>query len=49
MFMLELLGLGLVLAALFLQGKINREMVWGNEGASERLFGSVPRQKANKK
>lgn len=49
MFMLELLGLGLVLAALFLQGKINRDKVWGNESALERLFGSAPRQKANKK
>jgi hypothetical protein len=49
MFMPELLGLGLVLAALFLQAKINREKFWGNEGALERLFGSVPRQKANKK
>jgi hypothetical protein len=49
MFMLELLGLGLVLGALFLQGKINRDKVWGNESALERLFGSAPRQKANKK
>jgi hypothetical protein len=48
--MLELLGLGLVLAALFLQGKINREKVWGGgEGAFQRFFGSVPVQRANKK
>jgi hypothetical protein len=47
--MLELLGLGLVLAALYLQGKINREKVWGGEGAFQRFFGSVPVQRANKK
>ena len=49
-FMLELLGLGLVLAALYLQGTIHREKVWvGGEGASQRFFGSVPVQRANKK
>jgi hypothetical protein len=48
-FMLELLGLGLVLAALYLQGKVNREKVWGSEGALQRFFGSVPVQRANKK
>jgi hypothetical protein len=48
-FMLELLGLGLVLAALYLQGRIGREKVWGNEDALERMLGTAPRQKANKK
>jgi hypothetical protein len=49
-FMLELLGLGLVLAALYLQGIVHREKVWGGgEGASQRFFGSVPVQRANKK
>ena len=48
-FMLELLGLGLVLAALYLQGKIQREKVWGREDTIQRLFGSVPFQRANKK
>jgi len=48
--MLELLGLGLVLAALYLQGKINREKVWGGgEGTFQRFIGSAPVQRANKK
>ena len=47
--MLELLGLGLVLAALYLQGKINREKVWGSEGTFQRFLGSVPVKRANKK
>ncbi len=38
----ELLGLGLILAALYLQGKIEREKVWKNEGTLERFLGSVP-------
>lgn len=47
---LELLGLGLILGALFLQGRIEREKVWGNEGTLERFLGSVrPQKKANKK
>ncbi|MGB9175958.1 MAG: ABC transporter permease [Methanoregula sp.] len=45
----ELLGLGLILAALYLQGKIVREKVWGDEGTLERFLGSVPVQRANKK
>lgn len=45
----ELLGLGLILAALYLQGKIEREKVWKDEGTLERFFGSVPVQQANKK
>ena len=48
--MRELLGLGLVLAALYLQGKINRENVWGSgNGTFQRFIGSVPVQRANKK
>jgi hypothetical protein len=46
---LELLGLGLILAALYLQGKIEREKVWNHEGTLERFLGSVPRHRANKK
>jgi hypothetical protein len=46
---LELLGLGLILAALYLQGKIDRENVWKDEGTLERFLGSVPRHRANKK
>ena len=47
--MLELLGLGLILGALYLQGRIEREKVWGSEGTLERLLGSVPVTRANKK
>jgi hypothetical protein len=46
---LELLGLGLILAALYLQGKTEREKVWKDEGTLERFFGSVPVRRANKK
>ena len=45
----ELLGLGLILAALYFQGKAGREKVWKDEGTLERFLGSVPRQRANKK
>jgi hypothetical protein len=45
----ELLGLGLILAALYLQGRIEREKVWKDEGTLERFLGSVPRPRANKK
>jgi hypothetical protein len=45
----ELLGLGLILAALYLQGKIVREKVWKEEGTLERFLGSVPVHRANKK
>jgi hypothetical protein len=45
----ELLGLGLILAALYLQGKIVRENVWKEEGTLERFLGSVPVHRANKK
>lgn len=37
----EILGLGLILAALYLQGKIEREKVWKNESTLERFLGSV--------
>jgi len=45
----ELLGLGLILAALYLQGRIVREKIWGNEDTFTRFLGSVSRHKANKK
>ena len=45
----ELLGLGLILAALYLQGKIEREKIWNDEGTLERFLGSVPKRRANKK
>ncbi len=45
----ELLGLGLILAAMYLQGRIVREKVWGKEDTFTRFIGSVPRPRANKK
>lgn len=48
-FALDLLGLGLVLAALYLQGRIVREKIWGEEGTLQRFLGSVPRRTANKR
>ena len=49
MHIFELLGLGLILAALYLQGRIEREKIWGSEEILTRLLGSVPRRKANKR
>jgi hypothetical protein len=45
----ELLGLGLILAALYLQGKVEREKVWKNEETFQRFIGSVPINRTNKK
>jgi hypothetical protein len=45
----EILGLGLILAAMYLQGRIVRENVWENEDTFTRFIGSVPRPRANKK
>ena len=45
----ELLGLGLILGALYLQGRIEREKVWGSEGMLQRFLGSVPIRRENKK
>lgn len=45
----ELLGLGLILAALYLQGQIERERVWKNEDTLQRFLGSVPINRTNKK
>lgn len=44
----EILGLGLILGALYLQTKREKEKVWKNEETLVRFLGSVPR-KANKK
>lgn len=38
----ELLGLGLILLALYLQVNRQKERVWTNEGTVERFLGSVP-------
>lgn len=48
-YMLELLGLGLILGALYLQGRVDREKVWETQGTLERFLGSVPIRRANKK
>jgi hypothetical protein len=41
----ELLGLGLILLALFLQTNRKKEKVWKDEGTLERFLGSVPVKK----
>jgi len=41
-FSLELLGLGLILAALYLQGRETRERVWTSEGTLDRVLGKAP-------
>lgn len=46
---MELLGLGLILGVLYLQGRIVREKIWNDEGTLERFLGSVPPEKANKR
>ena len=46
----ELLGLGIILGALYLQGRIEREKIWGkSEDMLQRFLGSVPINRANKK
>jgi len=45
----ELLGLGLILAALYLQTNRKKEQVWKNESTLERLLGSVPVRRTDKK
>jgi hypothetical protein len=44
----EILGLGLILGALYLQTQRQKEKLWKNEGTLVRFLGSVPR-KTNKK
>ncbi len=46
---LELLGLGLILLAIYLQVNRKKENVWRNEGTLQRFFGSVSVRKPNKK
>ncbi|OPY36095.1 MAG: hypothetical protein A4E35_02137 [Methanoregula sp. PtaU1.Bin051] len=45
----ELLGLGLVLLAMYLLVNRKKEKVWTNEGTLERFLGSVPIKRANKR
>lgn len=39
------LGIGLVLAALYLQGRDEREKIWSDEGNLERFLGAVKTKK----
>lgn len=41
---LELVGLGAILLALYLQGRIERERIWTTESTLDRALGSAPRQ-----
>jgi hypothetical protein len=41
-FSLELLGLGIILAALYLQGREGRERIWTTESTLDRLLGKAP-------
>jgi len=45
----EILGLGIILGALYLQANRAKENVWKDEGTLERFLGSVPLYRANKK
>jgi len=42
---MEILGLGLILAALYLQGRIKRERIWHGESTTKRILGTVERRK----
>jgi hypothetical protein len=39
---LELLGLGIILAALYLQGREEKEKVWTTESTIDRVLGKAP-------
>ena len=45
----EILGLGLILGALYLQVNRTKEKIWNSESTLERFLGSVSRQRANKR
>ena len=45
----DILGLGLVLAALYLQTNREKEKIWKNEDTLTRFLGSAPLAKTNKK
>jgi hypothetical protein len=45
----EILGLGLILAGLYLQGRIEREKIWKNESTFERFLGSIPIKRVQNK
>ncbi len=45
----EIIGIGLVMAAVFLQGAVKKEKVWTNESTPDRAFGKAPLRKTGKK
>jgi hypothetical protein len=45
----EILGLGLILAAMYLQTSREKEKIWKNEDTLTRFLGSVPITRTNKK
>ena len=45
----EILGLGLILGALYLQVNREKEKIWSGESTLERFLGSVSRKRANKR
>jgi hypothetical protein len=45
----EILGLGLILAGMYLITRQTKEKVWKNEGTLQRFLGSVPVNRTNKK
>nr|WP_320161349.1 ABC transporter permease [uncultured Methanoregula sp.] len=45
----EILGLGLILAGMYLLVNRKKEKVWGNEGTLQRFLGSVPISRSNKR
>ena len=45
----EILGLGLILGALYLQVNREKEKIWNGEPAIDRFLGTVPRRGANKR
>jgi hypothetical protein len=46
---LEILGLGLILAGIYLIVNQKKEKVWNKEGTLQRFIGSVPISRTNKK
>ncbi|MDD1687176.1 MAG: ABC transporter permease [Methanoregula sp.] len=45
----EILGLGLILGAIYLQTNRKKEDIWKNEETLDRFLGSVPINRTNKK
>jgi hypothetical protein len=41
---LDVVGLGIVLLALYLQGRVERERIWTTESTLDRALGSAPRK-----